>query len=81
MRKMSETKQTIEERLTKLEENQYELMENVYGVVESIRFTLAKIKEDHYETPEEGKKDELDLSIEEIQDSLKYIGDLMEEEE
>jgi len=71
----NEEKLTLEERLEKLEQSHYELTENVYGALNSITYTLKKIKKDHYESVD----DDLDAAIEEINDSIEWIGAIMEE--
>ena len=81
MRKMSETKQTTEERLDQLEQSHYELTELVHGGFISVKAMLAKIKEDHYNKPEEGTEDDLDQIVGEIQDTIDWIDTLMNPEE
>lgn len=78
---MSNQTKTIEERLTQLEQHQSELTEHVSGALESIKYTLAYIKKDYYDTPEEGEKDLLDQAIEELEDSIKWIDELINDEE
>lgn len=81
MRNMSQTNQTIEERLTELEQSHCEFMEYVNGGFVSIKVMLAKIKEDHYDKQPEETEDDLDQLVGEIQDTINWIDVLINPEE
>ncbi|MFX0087779.1 MAG: hypothetical protein ACFFAU_19160 [Candidatus Hodarchaeota archaeon] len=86
---MNQTK-TIEERLANLEKDQeqlisrqYELIENVNGGLISVKWFLNRMREELFQAPlpeESNEKYDIDLSLEEIQDTIDYIQALLDED-